>query len=234
MPLQLESQVRGRVHVLACKGDIVFGDEIDRLDEILQHDIRRRVVHVVLNLTQVGHMDSSGLGLVVRHATNLRRQGGDMRLAGVPPVIGEVLRTTRVSSILTSYPTVEEAVTSFGLPPMDRPVPEKHGGRVLIVDPSADFCSFARAVLSSNGYVVRCAGLIRDAKLLLNESKPDYILIGPKLARFGTHDAAHAMKAAWPAAEVIQLSPEFEGCDLKNCADILLDVLEPQDQEPAK
>jgi anti-anti-sigma regulatory factor len=43
-----------------------------------------------------------------------RQQGGDFRLAAVPPEVWKVLHLSGFTSIVKSFPDVESAVGSFG------------------------------------------------------------------------------------------------------------------------
>ena len=57
---------------------------------------------ILLNLTNVQYIDSSGIGDLVRNYTSLRRQGGDLKLLNPSPTVLDALRITHLDRILIS------------------------------------------------------------------------------------------------------------------------------------
>jgi anti-sigma B factor antagonist len=68
----------------------------DRMREILMHPARR----VVLDLSRVGFIDSSGLGALVA-VRKLVAGGRVLELAGLTPNVARVFRLTRMDSVFT-------------------------------------------------------------------------------------------------------------------------------------
>lgn len=64
---------------------------------------------VVLNLTQVDFIDSSGLGAVVASMKQLD-PGSRMDLAGLSPTVSKVFRLTRMDTVFQLFPTLEAAL----------------------------------------------------------------------------------------------------------------------------
>ena len=90
MSLVLSSRHLGNVYIIHCKGRIAMGDEVKALEAELRF-CTREFARVVLNVAEVNRLDSTGIGLLVRHATNLHKAGGDIRLAAPPPFIVNLL-----------------------------------------------------------------------------------------------------------------------------------------------
>jgi anti-anti-sigma factor len=63
----------------------------------------------ILDLTEVPYMDSKGLGMVVNHHTNCQGKGVRLVVAGATPRVQELFTMTKVDTILSLCPTVEEA-----------------------------------------------------------------------------------------------------------------------------
>ncbi|MGC2638512.1 MAG: STAS domain-containing protein, partial [Acidobacteriaceae bacterium] len=112
MPLHLERCFCGNVCVLHCKGQIVFGEGMRALETHLE-TASRESCRLVLEVGEVDRLDSIGLGLLVRCMSNLRKRGGDLRLAGAPRFLVDLLRTTRLITLLHNYPSEADAVQSF-------------------------------------------------------------------------------------------------------------------------
>ena len=100
MPLELESRVCGRVHVIECKGRIVGGEEAKALEAAILHDTRRDLSQLVIHLGEVTFLDSIGLGLLVRYATIFGKRNGGVRLVAPPPFVAKLLHMTRLTTVL--------------------------------------------------------------------------------------------------------------------------------------
>lgn len=64
---------------------------------------------VVLDLTQVEFIDSSGLGAIVACMKQLG-EGRRMDLAGLSPIVAKVFRLTRMDTVFDLFDTLEDAV----------------------------------------------------------------------------------------------------------------------------
>ncbi|RPJ84026.1 MAG: anti-sigma factor antagonist [Acidobacteria bacterium] len=67
----------------------------------------------VLNILRLTHLDSTGLGEIVRAYTTVARRGGHVKLVHASPRMRQLFDITRLSSILESFPTEEEAIRSY-------------------------------------------------------------------------------------------------------------------------
>ena len=225
MPLEIEARFCGNVSILQCTGRIVLGEELKALEAALQ-TAAQEFECIVLKVAGVNRVDSAGAGLVVRYAANLRKRGGDIRLAAPTRFITELLETTMLNTVIDSYATEEEAVSSFLTQPA---VPEGSGTpghRVLVVDRSPDLGAFVRAVLGRHGFEVRSASLVSDARILLAMRDVDYILVGPGTPQMPAHAMLAALKDIAPKAVALQLTPDFRTLDAHQAAEMLLEMFQ--------
>ena len=72
MRLSLETRDVGRVTIVRCNGRIVAGNESESLRSHVTWLLRDRRA-IVLHLGEVGFIDSSGLGTIVRSLTSTRQ-----------------------------------------------------------------------------------------------------------------------------------------------------------------
>lgn len=68
---------------------------------------------VVVDLSNVELMNSSGLGMLVSGLTSMRKYGGTLKLAIVPNKIEHLLKITRLDTVFELYLSVEKAISSF-------------------------------------------------------------------------------------------------------------------------
>jgi anti-sigma B factor antagonist len=77
--------------------------------------IERRHHRLVIDLSDVHFVDSSGLGALVSALKTLKllKSDGDVRLANVQPPVVALLEIIRLHRVFSSYPSVDQAVHSF-------------------------------------------------------------------------------------------------------------------------
>jgi anti-anti-sigma factor len=223
MSLALSARHSGSVYVIHCSGRIVYGDEERILDEALNH-AEHLFSRIVLNLADVTRLDSMGLGLLARHSTRLAKRGGRIHLAASPLFVTNLLDLTKMSAIIPNFESEEEAILAFldGAPAQKSEA--ERGPRLLVFDPSADLCTFARSVLSQRGFSVRTTCSFGDAKLLLRVDRADYILVGPCNAQLPPEMAARGLAAIAPQASVLQLNSDFKSHDALEATELLLQM----------
>lgn len=112
-----------RIDVATEGGATIVRPSGDRLDIEVASDFRAMLLslieqghrRLVIDLMDVGFIDSSGLGALVSALKTLKRSdhGGDVRLARVQPPVVSLLEIIRLNRVFVTYPTVEQAVESF-------------------------------------------------------------------------------------------------------------------------
>jgi anti-sigma B factor antagonist len=64
---------------------------------------------LVIDLSGVGFLDSTGLGVIVGVVKRVRTQGGELAIAGADNHVRKVFEITRISDVLPMFDTVDEA-----------------------------------------------------------------------------------------------------------------------------
>ncbi len=223
MLLSLKSRFVGNVYVIECVGRVVLGEEVKALESALEK-ATREFTRIVLNLAEVSRLDSIAMGLLVRYAERLGKQGGGLRLAAPPAFVINILNMTKLSGMLPSYPTEEEAIVSFLKQISEDEAQQRRGPRVLVFDESADLCVFVRTVLMGQGFDVRSTCSFRDAKILLRVDGVDYIVVGPSTPRLSAETVVQSLTALSPKANVMQLAADFKIRDAQEATDALLQM----------
>lgn len=224
MSLTLKSRFCGKVFIVECAGKLMAGHDCLVLESALDEG-GREFANVVLDLHELNRMDSSGLGLLMRHSCRLNKRGGAIRLAAPQPFVAHLLEITHLSETLRSYRSEEEAIQSFLIERSAQDTASKCGPSLLVFDPSADLCAFVRGVLSRHGFDVRTVCSLRDAKLLLRIDPVDYIVVGPGTPQLTPDTAANELSAASPKASALQLGPDFHSTDAAEATAKLLRML---------
>jgi anti-sigma B factor antagonist len=110
--LSVHTQICGDVFIFHCQGRLVFGDE----GAVFRERVGSMLVgsaNVVVNLCEVDHVDSGGIGVLIGLLVSARNRGGDLKLVAPNQHVGDVLRRTNLHCIFKLYDRDDEAVAAF-------------------------------------------------------------------------------------------------------------------------
>ena len=71
--------------------------------------------NLVIDLDEVGFIDSTALGVLIGTMKRARAAGGDVRLVCTQPRVAKVLEITRLDQAFATYTSVDGAVEAQGL-----------------------------------------------------------------------------------------------------------------------
>jgi len=101
------------VTVLVIKGNLMGGPETlnihDQVKELVEQGKRK----IVMDLSNVKWMNSSGLGTIMGCLTSVRNADGDMKLCGVTEKVKSLFIITKLLTLFEAYDNIDEAVKSF-------------------------------------------------------------------------------------------------------------------------
>ncbi|OQX83192.1 MAG: hypothetical protein B6D63_06625 [Candidatus Latescibacteria bacterium 4484_7] len=83
------------------------------LEESLKRLLKKGRFNIVIDLEGVNYVSSAGWGIFISEIKKIRENGGDLKLAAMIGDVYEVFELLEFQTILESYDTVEEAVSSF-------------------------------------------------------------------------------------------------------------------------
>ena len=103
----------GDVVVLAPKGYLTGGDETDELEQAIKSLGEGGNKHLVINLGETQHLNSTALGVLISAHSSYVRRGGQMKLCSVDQRIQNIFVITKLSMVFDVYPGEEQAIASF-------------------------------------------------------------------------------------------------------------------------
>jgi anti-sigma B factor antagonist len=92
-------------------------EEMQQLQSLLEQTGRQSDTKVLIDLSRVSRIDSSGLALLITWHARAIRNHGIVKLLNPSTKIRQMMRVTRLDSVLESYDNEQEALRSFGLNP---------------------------------------------------------------------------------------------------------------------
>ncbi len=101
--------------IVEIKGKLIDGSLAEEVKNKLRSLIDKGQKNVVVDLSGVDYISSSGFALLISGLKSTREKGGDMKLANVSSKAGELLSTTKLDHVFEEYDTVEKAVNSYSM-----------------------------------------------------------------------------------------------------------------------
>jgi len=111
--MEIHTRTVGDVHVLDISGRIVLGDATKTMRHTISDLLTNGGKKIVLNLTNVNYIDSSGVGELLRTYTTVINEGSQLKLLNLTRKIREVLVITKLLTVFQVYEDEQAAVASF-------------------------------------------------------------------------------------------------------------------------
>jgi len=103
---------QNQVSLIDVSGHLTFF-EVGALGSSIQSLLKERRKNIVLNLSALAYLDSSGIGELARIYVAVVKQGGAMKVIGLTPKVEEVLKITHLSQVFQEFPDEQSALLSF-------------------------------------------------------------------------------------------------------------------------
>lgn len=110
--MEHEVTERSGVTIVHLRERIDVGRALE-LRDLLATRIDSPAARVLLDLSEVTLVDSSGIGVLVTAHRRADGEGARFALAGATGTVARVFEMTRTNKLLSLYPTVEEGVAAL-------------------------------------------------------------------------------------------------------------------------
>jgi len=115
MSLEILPATAERRYTVVRLGGRLDAHTADDFKPQLQSLVAPGRVLLVGDLAGLQYISSAGLNLLIHVCRELRKQGGDFRLAAVQSYVKEILDLTGYTKLFKLYDTVEQAAAGFGV-----------------------------------------------------------------------------------------------------------------------
>jgi len=111
----MNSQVTERddVVVISLSGKIMGGPEAGEINDLINNLIDKDKKKIVIDLENVGWMNSSGLGILIGAVTTLKNNGGKLIIVNVSDRIANLLKITKLSGVFDIAENIDNAIGKF-------------------------------------------------------------------------------------------------------------------------
>ncbi|GFE49167.1 anti-sigma factor antagonist [Roseobacter cerasinus] len=112
--MQLSTKTEEQLRIVSVRGERIDAAVALEFKDAMRVQTEDGPKTVVLDLSEVQFIDSSGLGAIVAAMKNL---GMDrkMALAGLTPTVARVFQLTRMDSVFSVFPTLDGALDELRL-----------------------------------------------------------------------------------------------------------------------
>jgi len=101
------------IAILYPKGYLTGGEETDELERGIKNLSEGGNKHLIINLSETQHLNSTALGVLISAHSNYVRRAGQMKLCGVDKRIENIFVITKLSLVFDVFSTEEQAIASF-------------------------------------------------------------------------------------------------------------------------
>lgn len=116
--MQIKEQIEGDVVVLSLRGNLMGEPETSEFRDKVKDLVRDGFLKIVLDVSKIKWVNSSGLGALISALATVNNSGGDMRLANVTEKIKSLFMITQLIKVFKTFDTSERAVASFLVDPI--------------------------------------------------------------------------------------------------------------------
>ena len=111
--LDIETKTVDGVKIIKLKGRLAMGPPLDRFNATMVELLGQNQNRIVLDLEEVPTIDSSGIGMLVRHLTTAKQAGGAIRLLKPSKFTVQTLKMVGLLNLFTTFDDSADAVASF-------------------------------------------------------------------------------------------------------------------------
>lgn len=101
------------VDIISLQGKITIGAGDQQLRDVINEALNGGNNKILLDMSGVTTIDSSGIGELVGSYTTVTNRGGKLKLLHLPAKLNELLHVTQLITVFEVYENEPEAVKSF-------------------------------------------------------------------------------------------------------------------------
>jgi|SRR5271165_3972500 len=106
-------QIAPDIVALELTGRIILGNNSREVELKLAEILGDHIHKIIFDLKGLTMLDSTGVGILVVSQAKVKKEGGELRIAGATGVVEDILKMTSVEKLVPLFPTVDAAVVNF-------------------------------------------------------------------------------------------------------------------------
>jgi anti-sigma B factor antagonist len=111
--MKATSRTSDGVEIIQLQGKITIGSGDSQLREVITNALNTGKNNILLDMSGVTTIDSSGIGELVGSYTTVTNRGGKLKLLHLPAKLNELLHVTQLITVFEVYENEQDALKSF-------------------------------------------------------------------------------------------------------------------------
>jgi anti-sigma B factor antagonist len=111
--MKVTTRMVDHVAILDLSGRITLGEGSVQLRDAIRDLVAQGQKNILLNLSEVNYIDSSGIGELVSAFTSVKNQGGQLKLLNLTKKVHDLLQITKLYTVFDVRDDEAHAVESF-------------------------------------------------------------------------------------------------------------------------
>ena len=111
--MKATSRSANGIEIIALQGKITIGSGDSQLREVITNALNGGKNNILLDMSGVTTIDSSGIGELVGSYTTVTNRGGKLKLLHLPAKLNELLHVTQLITVFEVYENEQDAVKSY-------------------------------------------------------------------------------------------------------------------------
>jgi len=112
--LNIKENLKGEIMVLNLGGKIMGGPDHEKFQSQIKTLVSQGQVDILLDMSKVSWVNSTGLGILVSAFHTLKKNGGTLKICNVSDRIDNILNVTQLKLVFETFADCDEALASFG------------------------------------------------------------------------------------------------------------------------
>jgi anti-sigma B factor antagonist len=113
MSLKINIRETADATILDMSGRVNLGEALAELRDSIREALAGDQKNILLNLAEVSHIDSSGLGQLIGSYATVTNRGGQMKLLNLQKRVNDLMQVTKLLTVFEAYTNEEAALRSF-------------------------------------------------------------------------------------------------------------------------
>lgn len=113
MSVKISNRQVGDVTVVDATGRITLGEGASVFRDMIRDLATKGNKKILINLSDVSYIDSSGIGEMVSSFTTVTNHGGQLKLLGLTKRVKDLLQITKLYTVFEVFEDESSAIRSF-------------------------------------------------------------------------------------------------------------------------
>ena len=111
--MSIKETIQNDVAIITVSGKLMGGNETKEVHEKVKSILADGIKKIVVDLSKVKWLNSSGLGMLISCLTSTTSAEGQLKIAGATDKVKSLFMITKLITVFDSYETVGRAKATF-------------------------------------------------------------------------------------------------------------------------